>query len=285
MKVACAVMGTKDAERLSDGSRCVEWAERVIDLAGRKSASLIVLPGLLAAGAMSGERWLEEMRRLSSSYPSLWICPGSFLEQDGGDTFHASCLLRGGEIALRQRQIYLSRWERAMGLARGKETAMLQLSRGQSGEGEWRAGILLTTDVHYPEVARELALGGANLVLCPMALIGGEKPAALLRGVWQIVQQNLFYAVESGMKGMVFGQRFHSSSLVHAPLAAAPRGDGFLATEARKGMEDDGENIIVCDLDLRRLQDAMRAFNPLRQLNPDFYRNAQKVGVHVQTVD
>lgn len=221
-----------------------------------QQVDLVVFPALFGMAETDGN-FLEAARRWSHIYPELVICPGSWWEEQDGKRYHTACLLHDGEVLLAQRQLYLAKWEQRAGLARGTEVPT----------AEWRGfriGILLSTDIFYPQVARHLAMRGADLVLSPLALAGGGGFAAQCAGVWQNVQQNVFFAVESGFKGVFRGTAFSSESLIHAPLAVTARGDGILARETK-------DLLVTAKVDLRQKKEAEAAFNPLTQLNPAFY--------------
>jgi len=56
---------------------------------------------------------------------------------------------------------------------------------------------MLSTDVFYPQVARKLALMGADIVLSPVGFVGERNSWLQLSGVWQKAQLNHFFAIES----------------------------------------------------------------------------------------
>jgi hypothetical protein len=64
-----------------------------------------------------------------------------------------------------QRQTHLSPEERAAGLSRGEELTVFESPVG-------RLGLLVNTDVRYPEVTRILCLKGANVLVNPLAARG-----------------------------------------------------------------------------------------------------------------
>ncbi|MDI3280831.1 MAG: carbon-nitrogen hydrolase family protein [Bacillota bacterium] len=246
MRVAAAVWRRED----EGPEKILARIERSLALCAREGVAVVVFPALIGCCFGDGAAFLERVRRLSAAYPELVLCPGSWWERAGG-VWHATALLRGGEVLLRQRQLYLARWEREEGLARGEDLALVELGAEPGG---WRTAIILSTDVFYPQVSRYAALAGADLVLSPVAIRAAEERAdggrnaegagpegeacrssedfpRQLSGLWASVQANMFFAVESGFKGTFRGRAFASRSAIHAPLAMTPREDGFLALE------------------------------------------------------
>lgn len=339
MKVAAAVWRREDDRP----EEILARIESSLVLCAREGVEVVVFPALIGCFFGDSATFLDRVRRLSAAYPDLVICPGSWWERVDA-VWHASALIRGGKILLRQRQLYLARWEREEGLARGEDLALVELGAEPGG---WRTAIVLSTDVFYPQVSRYAALSGADLVLSPVAIRaeegrgGGERGGegegsgggshqhrgnfpAQLSGLWANVQANLFFAVESGFKGTFRGRTFASRSAIHAPLAMTPREDGFLALEGeeagaevpcpeeggRLGREGDGAlgssereggkgegkreggtprpllpgqggflssregglELLVAELDPEQRRAARRPFDPLRQLNPEAYR-------------
>lgn len=206
-----------------------------------------------------GGFFLEDMQRLSAEY-KIHICPGSFWEQENGRVYHASCILYNGEIIVKQRQLYLARWERDFGLERGTKTSLADI-------GGRKIGIIVSTDVFYPQVSRELALKGADVVLCPAAFIGERNDAVQLSGMWQQTQQNLFFAVESGYNGPIGELLLWGQSNIYAPLEMTEHEDGFLVHN------QENKPFIFCSLDNEKRKAAVAKFDVLGPLNKELYHS------------
>lgn len=252
MKVA-AVAWTKDDLQILTKVR------ETLELAEKEGIELVVFPALIGGIAPEKPAYLAEILRLSREFPKLIICPGSWWEEDT-DLCHTSALVKDGEVILKQRQLYLARWERQSGLSRGSRLNFTDINGVKTA-------IILSTDVFYPQVWRYAALSGAEMILSPVAIKGNGNCPDQLKGVWQNVQANLVYAVESGFKGDFQDHHFSSKSVIHAPLAITPKEDGFIA------VEDDQSDLVVADLDFTRHAEAIAEFDPLRQLNPGAYQN------------
>ena len=274
MKVASVIFREQDYKDISSNPKLLlpkirSWLSDGQD----KQVELLVMPALIgnfyrkyASQAELDNGYLEEVLKLSLEFSEIAICPGSWWEKlnqkDNVSTFHSSGLIRNGRLLLQQRQLYLAHWERELGLARGTGISTC-------GLGEFSVCIEVSTDVFYPQVSRYATLSGVNLVLAPMAIKGPKSFPRQISGLWQQVQQNLFFAVESGFKGSFNGQDFSSDSLIHAPLAITHAEDGFLRKEAQV---TGSEALLVADISLAEREKAFKGFNPLTQLNPNFYR-------------
>ena len=247
--------------------------ETLIERAACSKADIVLLPAFIGClYEMSGNgfsllselyrapgrRFIEKMTKLSEEYKTV-ICPGSFWEKEDGRVYHSSVLLRDGRVILKQRQLYLARWERKTGIERGRETELICIDG-------WKTGIMLPTDIFYPQVSRDLALKGAELVLCPGAFTGESGGARHLSGIWPQTQQNLFFAAESGFTGRLGELPLWGSSNIYAPLGMTESEDGFLV---RGG----GDAVITGVLDREARRRAIAGFDVLKQMNTGLYRS------------
>ncbi|MBS4032557.1 MAG: carbon-nitrogen hydrolase family protein [Clostridiales bacterium] len=191
---------------------------------------------------------------------SAYLVPGSLWLQDGG-IYSSSCLISpGGEMLGYQRQIFLSRQERELGLSRGEEAEVFETGIG-------RLGIIIGTDAWYPEVGRVLALKGAEVVCHCGALSAGENRWLQLAGMWQQVQQNQFFCVESQLAAEIAGQKFAAESLLHAPCEMTAGFEGILA---RGGL---GGEPVSAELDKEKRLQVVNSYPLLKLLNPMAYED------------
>jgi predicted amidohydrolase len=232
--------------------------------AKQEECELIVFPAFTGAVYDSMVRvsghFLEFILKISTQY-SFFICPGSYLEMDKDKLYHTSLIINSGEIVLKQRQLYLSKWEKAFGLSRGSDIETFDVHG-------LKTAIILSTDCFYPQVSRRAALLGVKLVLSPVGILGSRNPAVQISGMWQQVQQNMFFGIDCGFNGTFNGRSFWADSIVYAPLSATPDESGIIEKASR------GNEIITSLLDYRSVEMAKCGFDPLRQLNPQFYRTA-----------
>jgi len=135
--------------------------------------------------------------------------------------------------------------------------------------GGMKLGIIISTDIFYPQVSRALAMSGVELVLSPVAIKGTVNMSRQLSGLWQNVQANLFFGIESGFKGSFNGCEFHSRSIIHAPLEMTGKEDGFMAFEGNA----QGTPVVAAELDSEKRKEAVSKFNTLAQLNIEAYKD------------
>jgi predicted amidohydrolase len=240
-------------------------AEKWLEACYESGTSVVVFPAMLGCLFNDWESYISEIIRMSCIYKGMAICPGSCYEKDSGETFHTSWVIMEGNIIIKQRQIYLAKWEKELGLSRGNELKSYSLDG-------MKLGIIVSTDVFYPQVSRALAMSGVELVLVPSSIKGSENTARQLSGLWQNVQANLFFGIESGFKGSFKGHEFYSTSMIHAPLEMTEKGDGILIREDDRVKK----SIITADIDNEKRKAAVKRFNTLAQLNYEVYRNIFK---------
>lgn len=227
-----------------------DYAAALTSLLEKLQVRLAVLPAhtsflLCAAGGHLGEmrdftgafkifmqkstEWNEQYLQLHGSLArenELYLVAGTTVEEADGRFYHTSYLFGpDGKICGRQRQTHLSREERALGLSRGEELLLFDLSG-------MKTGIIVGTDARHPEVGRILALEGAALVIHCGALAAGRESAAQLAGIWAQVQQNQFWAVEAQLKGSICNRFFGAQCAVIGPCEVTPGLTGYLDREA-----------------------------------------------------
>ena len=205
----------------------------------------------------SGE-YVEQVKELSRKY-KIAICPGSYWQKEKSNIYHESCLIINGEVQLTQRQIYLARWERESGFSRGTKIELKEIK-------DWKLALIISTDVFYPQVSRMVALKGTDIVLSPVGFIGEKNRSLQISGVWQEVQQNQFFAVESGFSGFLGEQSFWGESVIYAPLEMTGKENGFLTRSRGQ------QSLIIAQLDNEQRRKSILKFDVLSQLNREFYR-------------
>jgi predicted amidohydrolase len=133
-----------------------------------------------------------------------------------------------------------------------------------------RVGILIGQDLLYPELARLLALQGADLIAgvcaCP-----GTAQASLLRAALALrAEENQLYTlacflVGPDLLGRTGGEDYVGQSALLAPAALSPRGDGILS-ELGSGRS---EGVITALLQGAPLQEIRQigGFRPRAEMN------------------
>lgn len=136
------------------------------------------------------------------------------------------------------------------------------------GTVQWRGvrvGALICHDRHFPEMARSLALDGAELVLVPAAsrgVPGSVDPVATWRAeLATMAFQNTLFVAATNRTGSEKGQTFAGSSGVWGP-------EGWARVEA-----GDEEGTLLADLDFTELETLRRQRGFLRDRRPELYTN------------
>src|SRR5665648_181068 len=275
MKVASVEWKKNEWERIDKPKTLVDKIKEYLEKAMEGQVDIIVFPGFtgcffqqlgcpdnislrsLIKEADSTE-YIEQVKDLSQNY-KIAICPGSYWQKEKNNFYHESCLIINGEVRLKQQQTYLARWEREFGFSRGAKIELKEIK-------DWKLALIISTDVFYPQVSRMAALKGADIVLSPVGFIGEKNQVLQVSGLWQEVQQNQFFAVESGFNGFLGEQSFWGESIIHAPLEMTEKGDGYLKRSSGQ------QSLIIATLDNEQRKKAISKFDVLSQLNREFYQ-------------
>jgi predicted amidohydrolase len=210
--------------------------------------------------------YFMEIQKQIARRLGAYLVPGSvFTPGRNGFSHTASLISPTGEILGYQHQIFLSRDERKMGLTRGRDAEIFETDLG-------KLGIIIGTDAWYPEVGRVLALKGAEVVCHCGALIKGASKWRQLAGMWQQVQQNQFFCLESQLTAFFAGTEFEAESLVHAPCEMTEGYTGILARGSR-----DSE-LAAAELDFDKRLEVVGGYPLLKLLNPAAYMDLYREG-------
>lgn len=274
MKVASVEWPKSEWKRIDKPKTLLHKIEEYLEKAIQEQVDIIVFPGFMGCffqqlsypdrsimiliNEADSREYIEQVKELSQGY-KIAICPGSYWQKEKNNIYHESILIINGEIQLNQRQIYLARWERELGFSRGAKIELREIK-------DWKLALIISTDVFYSQVSRMAALRGADIVLSPVGFRGEKNRALQVSGMWQEVQQNQFFAVESGFNGFLGEQNFWGESIIHAPLAMTRRENGFLARS--KGQQ----GLIIAELDNEKRRKVISKFDLLYQLNREFYQ-------------
>ena len=274
MKVASVKWPKSEWKRIDKPKTLVHNIKEYLKKAIKEQVDIIVFPGFTGCffqqlsypdrsirsliNEADSREYIEQVKELSKEY-KIVICPGSYWQKEKNNIYHESSLIINGEIQLNQRQIYLARWERELGFSRGAKIELRKIK-------DWRLALIISTDVFYPQVSRRIALRGADIVLSPVGFTEEKNWALQVSGMWQEVQQNQFFAVESGFNGFLGKQSFWGESVIYAPLEMTEKGDGYL--ERSSGQQ----SLIITELDNKKRRKAISKFDVLSQLNREFYQ-------------
>jgi predicted amidohydrolase len=220
MKVASVEWQKNEWKRIDKPKTLVHKIKEYLEKAIKKQVDIIVFPGFIGCffqqlsfpdrsiwsliKEADSREYIEQVKELSREC-KMAICPGSYWQKEKNNIYHESSLIINGEVRLKQRQIYLARWERELEFARGTKIELKEIK-------DWNIALIIFTDVFYPQVSRMAALKGADIVLSPVGFIGEKNRALQISGMWQEVQQNQFFAVESGFNGFLGERNFWGES-------------------------------------------------------------------------
>ncbi|HDP36438.1 MAG TPA: carbon-nitrogen hydrolase family protein [Candidatus Atribacteria bacterium] len=274
MKVASVEWKKNEWKRIDKPKTLVCKIKECLEKAIEKQVDIIVFPGFTGCffqqlscldrsvqsliNEADSREYIEQVKELSWEH-KITICPGSYWQKEKSNIYHESSLIINGEVQLKQRQIYLARWERELGFSRGVKIELKEIK-------DWKLALIISTDVFYPQVSRMAALRGADIILSPVGFTGEKNRALQVSGMWQEVQQNQFFAVESGFNGFLGEQSFWGESVIYAPLEMTEEGDGYL--ERSSGQQ----SLIIAELDNKKRRKAISKFDVLSQLNREFYQ-------------
>ena len=275
MKAASVEWQKNEWKRMDKPKTLVYKIKEYMEKAVKEQVDIIVFPGFTGCffqqlscpdnrnirsliNKADSREYIEQVKELSQNY-KIAICPGSYWQKEKNNIYHESCLIINGEVQLKQRQIYLARWERELGFSRGVRIELKEIK-------DWKLALIISTDVFYPQVSRMAVLKGVDIVLSPVGFTGEKNRALQVSGLWQEVQQNQFFAVESGFNGFLEEQNFWGESVIYAPLEMTEKGDGYLERSSGK------QSLIIAELDNEKRRKAISKFNVLSQLNREFYQ-------------
>ena len=280
MKAASVEWQKSEWKRIDKPKTLISKIKEYLEKAMKEQVDIIVFPGFTGCffqqlscpdrSIMSlideadSREYIEQVKELSQNY-KIAICPGSYWQKEKNNIYHESCLIIKGEVQLKQRQIYLARWERELGFSRGVKIELKEIK-------DWKLALIISTDVFYPQVSRMAALKGADIVLSPVGFIGEKNRALQVSGLWQEVQQNQFFAVESGFNGFLGEQSFWGESVIYAPLEMTEKEDGYLKRSSGQ------RSFIIAELDNKKRRKAISKFDVLSQLNREFYQQMKMFG-------
>jgi predicted amidohydrolase len=180
-------------QRSPSPERNLEAFLRQVDEAARLKVDIVCLPeGITVVG--TGKKYADvaeeipgpSTRRLGESAAKhrIYIVAGIY-ERDGNAIYNTSVLLsRQGDLIGRYRKVCLPHEEIEGGLTPGNEYPVFDTDFG-------RVGMMICWDLHFPEVARELAAKGAEVIFIP--IWGGNEVLARARAI-----ENQVFLVASG---------------------------------------------------------------------------------------
>ena len=219
-KVRLATVNHRPVSTKSGRENLEQFALLVEKAAGKK-ADIVCLPEAVTLVG-TGKSFLDVAEPIPgpstkflgdvASRHHLYLVAG-LVEREGTTLYNTSVLIgRDGALVGKYRKVCLPREEIDGGLTPGKTYPVFDTDFG-------RVGMMICWDLHYPEVARELAARGAEVILMP--IWGGNETLARARAI-----ENQIYLVASGYD-------FKTAILDQAgdPLAETTDDPGVLVAE------------------------------------------------------
>lgn len=199
--------------------------------------------------------YLHLFETLARRY-NVHIVAGTMIELQAGRLFNTAYLFAPeGRLLGSQRQIHRSPREIGWGIEPGTELAMYDI-------GSARVGLVVGTDVAYPEIARILAWQNANLLIHPGAYPAWHDESILL-DLWRDTQSNQLFGAQACGVG-----EFRGRSAIYAPVEMTRARNGILA----QAENADAETCVSAALDFESLQKNMDAAPMSDGMNDDVMR-------------
>jgi beta-ureidopropionase len=204
---------------------------------------------------------VSRMREVAREHGVVLIVPW-YEEEQPGVYYNTACVIeRDGSVLGKYRKTHIPQvgpcfWEK------------FYFKPGNLGYPVWdtsvgRIGLIICYDRHFPEVARELGLKGAELVFNPSATV-----ESLSRYLWELEQPahavaNGFWVAASnrvGVEAPLNPNKFYGSSYFCSPR-------GKIVAQA----SDSEDEVLVADIDLDEIREVRNTWQFFRDRRPETY--------------
>jgi beta-ureidopropionase len=204
---------------------------------------------------------VSRMREVAREHGIVLIVPW-YEEEQAGVYYNSACVIeRDGSVVGKYRKTHIPHvgpcfWEK------------FYFKPGNLGYPVWetsvgRLGLIICYDRHFPEVARELGLKGAELVFNPSATV-----ESLSRYLWELEQPahavaNGFWIAASnrvGVEAPLNQNKFYGSSYFCSPR-------GKIVAQA----SDSEDEVLVAELDLDEIREVRNTWQFFRDRRPETY--------------
>jgi predicted amidohydrolase len=249
----------------------VKMSEKITAIASQQKVDLIVFPELITSGSELGLRFTELAQRIPGPTVNLiaqrandygvYVAFGMVSKEKVESVLYNSAVLVGpdGELVEAYNKIHL-RGEERMAFREGFKLPVAETDIGN-------IGLMLGYDLAYPEVARAMALEGADIV-CAMANWEASNVDEWKTYLRARAYENSFYVAGANRVGEDVTLTFGGQSMI-----VGPRGDIFGCVDDidEKGAPKDGFAVAKVDLDEVRKTREEYQFIQTRQ--PAVYRS------------
>ena len=204
---------------------------------------------------------VSRMREVAREHGIVLIVPW-YEEEQPGVYYNSACVIdRDGTIVGKYRKTHIPHvgpcfWEKFYFKPGNLGYPVFDTSVG-------RIGLIICYDRHFPEVARELGLKGAEIVFNPSATVESlsrylwelEQPAhAVANGFWMAASNRV------GVEAPLNPAKFYGSSYFCSPR-------GKIIAQA----SDSEDEVLVADLDLDEIREVRNTWQFFRDRRPETY--------------
>jgi N-carbamoylputrescine amidase len=204
---------------------------------------------------------VSRMREVAREHGIVLIVPW-YEEEQPGVYYNSACVIeRDGTVAGKYRKTHIPHvgpcfWEKFYFKPGNLGYPVFDTSVG-------RIGLIICYDRHFPEVARELGIKGAELVFNPSATVESlsrylwelEQPAhAVANGFWMAASNRV------GVEAPLNPAKFYGSSYFCSPR-------GKIIAQA----SDSDDEVLVADLDLDEIREVRNTWQFFRDRRPETY--------------
>jgi len=213
--------------------------------------------------AIPTEKVILHTMKHFAKYFSIYIYTGSFIHKENKQLYNVGSIIDpNGSIICTQRKVHLTDFEDNIGLARGNQFDVLEAPIG-------KIAAPVCMDATYFETFHLVRKKGANIVIIPIANNEPYNQWKALRGIWPRVQETYVYGLKSALTGSIGGMHFTGKAGIFAPMEMTTNHDGVIA------MTEDsvGDEIVIADLDIKRLIIEREKAQYKNDVNPIFEQN------------
>lgn len=187
---------------------------------------------------------IARLRALSSRLGATIVC--GFAERAGAGVYNSAVVVAGGEVAGLYRKSH--RFEDEVDWSDAGDTGFRVFDVGGV-----RLGVMICFDWRFPEAARALALGGAEIIAHPCNLVRPQAPEVMKTRALE----NAVFAVTCNRTGDEARRADRPLSFNGQSQIATPAGELLF----RMGRDEEG--VTVAEIDLAAARDKRRGRNHL----------------------
>lgn len=248
----------------------IKMSEFVSKIASQQKVDLIIFPELTTSGCELGVKFTELAQRVPGPAINLmaqraadagvYIAFGLATKEKVESILFNSAALVGpeGELLGSYNKVHL-RGEERMAFREGFKIPVIETEIG-------KIGLLLGWDLAFPEVARSLALEGAEL-LCVMANWETTQMDEWKTYVRARAYENAMFVAAANRVGEDITMNFGGESLI-----VGPRGQVFASIEPDAETKKSAEGFCVARIDLDEVRKYREEFQTLQSRQPTVYR-------------